>query len=216
MLKLRVLSLCLLGWSGLGLADVLPPDAYELHVRARENPAAYDRADAWCAGKSIGSACEVPGNAFEGGGKGLCRQIINRPSRSLDAVCKVTAQVAIDRKLPDSGFMVDSRLCELAQRDPSVAESLKREQAGCTPIPPVADQFCDRKKVGDACQVELNVDGIRASFAGKCSTESQESRFYHYGYNIKRRDVILCQPAKPASHEMQASSPPGWLKKLFD
>lgn len=215
--KMRVAAaLAALTLAAPALADVLPPTAFLLQKRASQSPDAYDRADAWCAGKAIGSACEVPGNAFEGGGKGRCEQVTNRESHTLDALCRVSITPVIERKLPEGGYVVDKRLCELAQRDAGMANSLKREQAGCTPQAPLADQFCGGKKVGDACQAELSLEGSRAAYGGRCIAETQEGSFYHYGHNPKQRAVILCQPVKPASHDMQASSPPGWWQKLVN
>lgn len=203
-------------FAGPALADVLPPAAFLLQQRASKNPDAYDRADAWCAGKAIGSACEVPGNAFEGGGKGRCEQVSNRENHTLDARCQIAATPVIERKLPEGGYVVDKRLCELARNDPAMANSLKREQASCSPQPALADQFCAGKKAGDACQAEAQVEGVRTSFAGRCQAETEEGHFYHYGHNTKQRAVTLCQPATPARHDMQASSPPGWLQKLIN
>ena len=45
-------------------ADVLPPQAIETEHRLRENPQAFDRADQFCTGRSVGDACQMPGTAL--------------------------------------------------------------------------------------------------------------------------------------------------------
>ena len=143
------LLLCLLYClPGLARADVLPPDLAAIYLKARENPKAYDRADQFCDGRSIGSPCEIPGNPFEGGGSGHCTQDINSASRSLDALCKLDDPPLIDRQTPEGGFQVSKELCDMASKNPDLASNLRSMDVRCD-LPPATltpDRFCQGRK----------------------------------------------------------------------
>jgi hypothetical protein len=214
--RLLLCLLCCL--PGLARADVLPPDLAAIYLKARENPKAYDRADQFCDGRSIGSPCEIPGNPFEGGGSGHCTQDINSASRSLDALCKLDDPPLIDRQTPEGGFQVSKELCDMASKNPDLASNLRSMDVRCD-LPPATltpDRFCQGRKPGDACQVQLRQADRNLSFAGRCTEETQERRFYIYGNRYKQRQVLLCQPEHPVIRDYRRSSPPGWLKKLFE
>ena len=212
------LLLCLLlALPGLAGADVLPPDLAAIYLKARENPKAYDRADQFCDGRSIGTPCEIPGNPFEGGGSGHCAQEVNTASRSLDARCKLDDPPSLERQLPEGGFQVSKDLCDMASKNPDLANNLRSMDVSCEPAAAaIPDRFCQGRKPGDACQVQLGQGGRNLSFSGRCTEETQERRFYMYGNRYKQRQVLLCQPEHPVIRDYRRSSPPGWLKKLFE
>jgi hypothetical protein len=93
-------------------ADVLPPQAIETEHRLRENPQAFDRADQFCTGRSVGDACQMPGTALAGGGAGVCRNGIDSSRTRIDLRCERTAKVSLERGLPAEGFVLPAYFCE--------------------------------------------------------------------------------------------------------
>lgn len=205
-------GLSLSGVSTLVMADVLPPEIGQLQQRARENPKAFDRGDQFCVSKHIGSPCEIPGNPLEGGGKGVCVQKVNKTDQTLDAICEVP-EPQIDRAIPESRYQVDARVCGIASSNPGMNAALQGERAGCEPVPPVADRFCNGKQPGDACKVDLVQQGQRGSYPGRCTSIIEEKRFYMYGHQTKRRTVLTCQAEKPLVRNLSKPST-GWLQRL--
>lgn len=202
------LACCLSGFSSLAVADVLLPEVGLLQQRARENPKAFDRGDQFCVSKSVGSPCEIPGNPLEGGGKGVCVQKINKVDQTLDAICEVP-EPQIDRGIPEGRYQVDARLCN----NGNMGAALQSEQAGCEPVPPVSDRFCNGKQQGDPCKVDLIQQGQRGSYPGRCTLATEEKRFYMYGKQTKRRPVLSCQAEKPLVRHLTKPAS-GWLQRL--
>jgi hypothetical protein len=190
-------------------ADVLPPQAAEAQQRLRENPNAFDRVDAFCAGRKVGAACTMPGDALAGGGTGVCRNGLDATRRQIDLRCERRAAVTIERGLPAGGFTLPAAICA----DPEGAEAARRQGYGCTPpAQPPQDRFCAGRAVGAACMAELTVDGKPVRNAGVCSRVTESApRFYFRGWQVAQREVVQCMSAKPVAHDMK---PLSWWQKV--
>lgn len=197
------------------LADVLPPMAFETRERARNDPNTYDQADTYCKGKQIGTACTMPGTVFDGGGAGICTQMVSDNYRTIDAVCKPQETFSINRAIPDSLFVIEGYSCTDAAQKSPLADVLKREQITCTPQPLVADSFCRDLKEGDACTAQVTTRQGQQQFAGRCQTVEEYKRFYYQGRNAAVRKTLQCNSASPVQHALEKSSPPNWLQRLM-
>lgn len=195
-------------------ADVTPPHIANAWARLRDNPKTYDVADQFCRGKRLDDACELPGNPLQGGGVGVCRSSVNAGGE-IERACVRTTRVAIDSGVPSGGFVASPSLCqsyiEWVQRGKS-SEPPPVLPYGCEPpAQPLTDRFCKGKAVGDACAVEMRVDGKPEQYPGTCASERQSERFYYMGYREAHREVMSC--VSPAAFERQFS-PASWLDKL--
>ena len=179
------------------LADLLPPQAAGVAERYQSNPRTYDRSDLWCNGKAVADGCQIPGNAFEGGGSGTCDRIINRNEYMIDLLCMVKPRPRIDRKISDSGWNADTQLCELATRSQSTAQALAGQGWGCEKQVEIPDQFCKTLTSGQACTAELSMDEQKQSYSGVCKSEVQTKRGYYQGGRTLTRSILLCQPVTP-------------------
>lgn len=218
--------LLLLLLPGMSMADVirpLPPDQEELRDYAQKHPEYYEHADQFCAGRSINSACVIPGNPFAGGGKGQCRQTINydrnNASVAIEADCVLDDPITIDRQLPPGGYRVDSGICNYLNT-PDLASSTKELleylHASCESTSPVVDRFCSNKEVGDTCAAEILRKQIKETYPGRCIREADMKPYYSWGYRVATREIIICKPDNPVVRKLEKSSPPGWWKRLFE
>lgn len=196
-------------------ADVTPPYIADAWARLRNNPKTYDRADQFCRGKRLDDACELPGNPLQGGGAGVCRSSVNAGGE-IERACVRTTHVAIDRGVPSGGFVASSSLCKpyndwVERNNRSEPEPVL--PFGCKPPEqPLTDRFCKGKAVGDACTVEMRVDGEPEQYPGTCADERQSERFYYMGSRQALRHVMTC--GTPMAFERQFS-PASWLDKLW-
>jgi len=190
-------------------ADVIPPHIAALENRMRENPDLFDRHDNFCSDKKPKDDCLIPGSRLAGGGNGLCRRSIDSAASTIDLSCELVDNVSIFRDLPPGGFVPDSRTCE----SPQTAEQLSRTPYPCKPqVAPYVDRFCRGKAVGDACAVELSVDGAKESNAGSCQKVTEKEGYYLYGRRIATRETIRCEAAEPVKRTFSNISS---LRKLL-
>lgn len=209
----------LLTWGVLALAtahaDVTPPHIRDAWTRLRDNPKTYDQADQFCRGKRLDEACELPGNPLQGGGAGVCRSPVNTRGE-IERACTRTTRVEIDRDVPPDGFVASPTLCQpyndWAQRN-NPSEPPPALPYNCQPpAQPLVDRFCKGKSAGDACAVEMRVDGKPGQYPGVCANEWQSQRFYYMGSREALRQVMTC--GSPPAFERQFS-PASWLDKLW-
>lgn len=194
------------------IADVLPPAVADAEQRLRANPKAYDRVDEFCAGKKPQAACVIPGSVFAGGGAGTCRNGINRGEGTIDLACVRNDEVAIDRRLPEGGFVSDERLCRAAEEE-ARAYNRPARRVNCKPIVPTpADRFCKGVAPGAACTVELNYQGRVERHEGVCKQITESEHFYYFGPQTAKREVIRCEPPQATTRTFK---PVSWVKKLF-
>lgn len=188
------------------MADLLPPAARDAAERLLKNKNAFDNVDSFCAGKKPGAACTMPGNPFGGGGDGICKNELNRSSNLIDLTCQHKELVFVfDPQLPEGGFVLEPMLCGNGLDLGS--------QFTCKPtLPPPPDRFCKEKKVGDACQAEVSVDGKRQFYPGICQKVSEKAGYYFQGRRTASREVIRCEPPEKVEHPVQRVNP---LKKLL-
>jgi hypothetical protein len=192
-------------------ADLISPRLADARSRLHANPDTYDQVDQYCSGLKRDAACSLPGNAFEGGGPGVCKTGINH-SAVIDMVCEQRASVAIDRQIPDGGFVADERLCEPYRAALASGLPLPKQPWNCAPPPKaLTDQFCRSAAVGGACTAEVVVDGRKERHPGVCNPVLQTENFYHQGRRQATRSVLMCQPA---SSVVRQFSPASWLQKL--
>jgi len=170
-------------------ADVLPLHAIETEQRLRENPQAFDRADQFCTGRSVGDACQMPGTALAGGGAGVCRNGIDVSRTRIDLRCERTAKVSLERGLPAEGFVLPAYFCE----NPD-------------------DRFCQGRGIGAACTALLTVDGTPVRDAGVCTRITESApRFYFRGWHIAQREVVNCVSPEPIERRYKDVS---WWQKV--
>lgn len=199
---------------GTAHADVTPPHIANAWARLRDNPKTYDVVDQFCRGKSLDDACELPGNPLQGGGAGVCRSSVNTGGE-IERACVRTAHVVIDSGVPPGGFVASPSLCKpyndwVERNNRSEPEPVL--PFGCKhPEQPLTDRFCKGKAVGDACTVEMQVDGKPEQYSGTCAAEWQSERFYYMGSRQAIRQVMTC--ASPQAFERKFS-PASWLDKL--
>jgi len=190
-------------------ADVIPPGVREAEQRLRDNPKAFDRADQFCAQRSVGATCTLPGDALAGGGAGICRNGLDASRTQIDLRCERTAKVTIDRGLPTGGFSLPAYFCEV----PEGAAVARERGYGCTPAAqPLPDRFCAGRSVGAACEAALSVDGKPVRNAGVCARVTESApRFYFRGWQVATRDVLQCISAKPVVRDLK---PVSWWQKV--
>lgn len=174
-------------------ADVLPPSAREAAQRFMENKDIFDRTDQYCQDKKVSAACEIPGTAFEGGGKGKCERNFNRVAGEIDLYCSLDKKVAIDRRVPEGPFRRDPQSCKESPDNPS-----EHQPYSCVSPPLVADRFCTGHKINDTCAATFTVAGKEQTEEGFCELTTEEVRYYHRGYNRATRPVLMCMPKTPA------------------
>jgi hypothetical protein len=190
-------------------ADVIPPDVREAEQRLRDNPKAFDRVDQFCAKRTIGAACTIPGDALAGGGAGVCRNGLDASRRQIDLRCERSATVKIDRGLPAGGYALPPHVCA----EPEGAEIARREGHGCTPsAQPLQDRFCAGRAVGAVCEAALVVDGKTVRNKGVCARVTESApRFYFRGWQVAQRELVQCVSAKPVTHDLK---PVSWWQKV--
>ena len=190
-------------------ADVLPPQAIETEHRLRENPQAFDRADQFCTGRSVGDACQMPGTALAGGGAGVCRNGIDVSRTRIDLRCERTAKVSLERGLPAEGFVLPAYFCE----NPEGAAIVRSRGFSSTPAAqPPHDRFCQGRGIGAACTALLTVDGTPVRDAGVCARITESApRFYFRGWQIARREVVNCVSPEPIERRYKDVS---WWQKV--
>ena len=205
------LVLAALWWlHGLAMADLIPPQAEAAAKRLQDRPRSFDRADNFCLNKKPGAACTIAGSHLAEGGEGVCDNRINTSLGSIDLVCLRTAEVEIDRGLPEGGFVADKVLCDPADR---LAWEGKQPW-NCKPLQPrPADRFCQGKAVGASCTVSLRYQGQPEQHEGICRTVTEEQRYYYAGNRVRSREVIRCESAEePAQRSWHDAT---WWQKLW-
>ena len=205
MLKRLLCLLCIL-WSTAPYADLLPPQAAGMAERFTSNPNAFDRSDAWCEDRRVGARCEIPGNAFEGGGTGLCERYAHRVDFQIDLLCALKPLPRIERDFPVGPWQADASLCELAAHSESTAESLHGQGWVCTEPPLVADRFCTGRVAGQACVAEIMLESRSERFDGFCQRQIETQRAYYQGRKELMRPTLQCLPERAA--------PPAVLKPV--
>jgi hypothetical protein len=194
------------------LADLIPPQAAEAAKRLEKNPRAFDRTDEYCKGKKVADACTLPGNAFAGGGEGVCQNNTVRWPTTIDLTCVREDTVVIERKLPKGGFVNDTSLCSDAGKIDSNGIP-EPSRWNCSPIVPTPrDQFCAGKEVGAACTVQLRNQDRQEEFPGVCKEEVQSYSFYYQGQRTATRKVVQCE--SPESLPPRTYAPASWWQKL--
>lgn len=190
-------------------ADVIPPGVREAEQRLRDNPKTFDRADQFCAKRSVGAACTLPGDALAGGGAGICRNGLDASRTQIDLRCERTAKVTIDRGLPAGGFSLPAYFCEV----PEGAAVARERGYGCKPPTELPhDRFCAGRGAGAACEAALTVDGKPVRNAGVCARVTESApRFYFRGWQVATRDVLQCISAKPVVRDLK---PVSWWQKV--
>ncbi len=206
-----VLFLASLLVAGSACADLISPRLADAQSRLHANPDTYDQVDQFCSGMKRDATCSLPGNAFEGGGPGVCKTNINN-NAVIEMVCVQKAAVVLDRQIPDGGYMADERLCEPYRAALASGGPLPKLGWNCAPPPKaLTDQFCRSAAIGGACTAEVVVDGRKEWHSGICNPVQQTENFYHQGRRQATRSVLMCQPA---SRVVRQFSPANWLQKL--
>lgn len=162
-------------------ADILPRGAMEARERFARHKNVFDRTDQFCRDKVIGAACEIPGTAFEGGGKGLCQRDLPDRASEIDLRCTLKAPIEIDRRVPDGPFRKDARRCDGSPEVPGEDEGFT-----CNDPPPVSDRFCAGRKENDPCSARFKVAGKEQSESGRCGMTVEEYRYYQYDHLTPR------------------------------
>jgi hypothetical protein len=190
-------------------SDVIPPSVAQARERLRANPDTYDMVDQFCSGKKRGAECVIAGNAFDGGGQGICDPIV---SDKIYLTCVRLSSVSIDRQLPEGGYTSSDPLCQDYLRAVAAGQAPAGRPMDCDPDPqPVSDRFCRGMLAGSACVAEMRVDGRTETHPGACKT-AQQSKYGRYGGRPQTlRTVLTCEPAKRTGHSY---SPASWLDKL--
>ncbi len=197
MMRLACLSfLAVFSWGNVS-ADLLPPAAARLMERYSANPGSYDRTDAWCAGREIGSACAIPGSAFEGGGPGKCDRVMNRDENFIDFRCLPKNWPQIERFLPPGQFQAAQDLCVDLAREQSGPETLSKMGLMCAAPAPVSDRYCQGAAPGKSCVAEVQVGEQVERATGVCKSETEKRSFYFRGRQVATRPVVMCRPVNP-------------------
>ncbi len=190
-------------------SDVIPPTVAQARERLRVNPNTYDMVDQFCGGKKRGDACILTGNAFDGGGPGVCDPFV---SDKIYLTCVRLSSVSIDRQLPDGGYSSSDAACQDYLRSAAEGRLPAAKPVDCDPSPqPVSDRFCRGLAPDAACMAEMRVDGRLETHSGVCKT-TQQSKYGRYGGRPQTlRTVLTCEPANRIGHTY---SPANWLDKL--
>lgn len=205
------LFLASLMFAGAACADLISPRLADAQSRLHANPQTYDQVDQFCSGKKRDEACSMPGSAFEGAGPGVCKTDINN-NAVIEMACVQTATVAVDRRIPDGGYVADERLCQPYQAALAAGRPPPKQPWNCTPpAQALTDQFCAMAAAGDACTAEAVVDARRERHPGVCTSVIQTENFYHQGRRQATRSVLMCMPT---SKIVRQFSPASWLQKL--
>lgn len=190
-------------------ADVIPPQVQQAEQRLRDNPRSFDRADQFCAKRSVGAACLLPGDALAGGGAGVCRNALDGTRTQIDLSCERRATVTIDRGLPAGGFTLPAHVCGDAE---GAAVARSRGYSCTRPAETPQDRFCAGRRVGAACEATLSVDGKPVVNAGVCARVTESApRFYFRGWQTAQREVLQCVSAKPVVRDHK---PVSWWRKV--
>lgn len=196
--KPATLLVALLSFSVLSaeaVADLVPPGRAKAQERL-EKSSSWERVDQFCSGKTPDAACEIPGNAFEGGGSGRCVRALS--DNSVDLVCRLAGDMKVDRRLPEGRYLADETLCSAVASGRLGAQVLDNQKLTCSKPALAADRFCDGKKSEDACDAVVILDGAARTYPGICRGETESTGFYYQGRRSASRDVLLCRPAKRA------------------
>lgn len=194
-------------------ADLAPPQAVGLAERFANNPGAFDRYDAWCEGHGVDEACDIPGNAFEGGGHGRCERKIHLREYQIDLLCIPKVQARIERAMPQGAWRTDAFLCDLAAKEGTIANELRKLDWVCSEPPVVVDRFCMGSEAGQRCTAEVFLDGSGVRFDGVCNRHTESKDSYLYGRRTLTRPVLSCEPERPAPPA--ALTPVSVWRKLF-
>lgn len=174
-------------------ADLVPPGAMEARERFAKHKDLFDRTDQFCRKKAIGAACEIPGTAFEGGGKGVCQRDLPDRASEIDLRCTLTNPPVIDRSVPNGPYRKDSQRCDGTPENPGEDEGFS-----CIDPPPVSDRFCAGHKPNDSCTAVFTVAAKEQREVGRCGMTIEEYKYYQYGYRRATRRVSKCLPKLPA------------------
>ena len=197
--------------AGSACADLISPRLADARSRLHANPDTYDQVDQYCSGLKRDAACSLPGNAFEGGGPGVCKTDINN-NAAIEMVCVQKAQVVLDRQIPDGGYVADDRLCEPYRAALASSALLPKLPWNCAPpAKALTDQFCRSAAAGEACTASVSVDGSPERHPGVCTSVLQTENFYHQGRRQATRIVLMCMPASKVAREFSQAN---WLQKL--
>ena len=192
------------------LSDLIPLAVAEAQSRLRANPDTFDLADQFCTGRKRGDSCLVSGNAFEGGGPGVCDAFARD---KILLKCVVRSEVIVDRQIPDGGFVTSDSACREYRSAVAQGRTPAARPFECDPpANPLTDRFCRGLGVGSACTAEMRVDGRREEHGGSCkSVEEYKYARAYGGRPMPTRTVLKCEPAKFVEH---VYSPASWLDKL--
>jgi len=191
-------------------ADVVPYGVGKARERLTSTNS-WERTDQFCAGKSPDAACAIPGNPFEGGGSGRCARTVT--SEFIDLVCRLDAEIKVDRRMPDGRYLADPSFCSDVASGRLSAQALEPRRLTCAKPAQIADRFCEGKKAGEACDAVLLEGGTGRSFPGHCRDETESIGFYYQGNRSASRDVLLCRPARRAPAAVMTSV--GWFEKFL-
>jgi len=177
---------------------VIPPEDKIMTEAAWERAAQgqYDQADPFCSGKALRADCLVPGNPFEGGGRGRCEAGVSILHDKDGKKGLVTARCVVRTRYPlDSGiapaqyrWTLPSALC---QADPAATLKGVDCRGGVE-----ADRFCRGKAPGEPCVVDLVAEGEGKpdSFPGTCAVEAIGSTLAVDGRLVAiSADLLLCR-----------------------
>ena len=171
-------------------ADVVPfiPGALE---RFEKNKDLYDRADQFCQGKAVAAACDIPGSAFEGGGKGICERNLVPSTGKIDLHCVLVIPTVIERRIPEGPFRSDPGECK------DTVKLFPDQPLDCIDPPPVNDRFCTGRKENESCTATLRVGSKESNEVGRCAMTVEKMSYYHYGRRFGTRRVLQCMPLRP-------------------
>jgi hypothetical protein len=185
-------------------ADLVAPQVADAWRRHESNPKAFDQTDQYCHDLKSGSACVIPGTAFEGGGAGLCAPSVSDKSQYISLVCNLRDRIEIDHQIPDGPFRVNESVCLGDQQNPKYT---------CSEPPLRRDRFCTKAQSGQSCIAEILINGKKSSQSGTCQVSEQLHSFYFRGQQTARRQVLMCAPVKPAP--ARVFTPVSQWKKLL-
>jgi len=212
-LKERSLFLLLCGvllWGSAARADLIPPEEQVLIQRMQETEA-FDEADQFCRGKKPEATCAMPGNAFEGGGEGICSRQMNRSRDTIQLVCVQAEPFEYEAGVTPP---LDNEriLCEVGIEELSPAQ-----QANCPTLiaaKPV-DRFCAGKAPGDACEVDGMVGEAKASFSSLCALTEETGSLYFRGHRSVSREELRCKAKQAFVRDFSAVNFWDRLKQLL-
>lgn len=212
-MKITLMVACLL--PSLALADTLPYSVFQARERMEQEPEYYERADQFCAEKRVGSPCVIPGNPFEGGGNGTCR---TSPSSSgaIESRCTLTYRPTVLDSLPDGSYRAPELMCENGKLKKTYESTNSDGIISCNTVNITSDKYCNGKSANDSCVANVNYGTSTAAYQGICREKEDIRRIYSYGYITLKRTILTCSPENPVIINTQESSPPSWLRRLFE